>query len=277
MSDYVDFIADPKRGCAIAAHRGAWHAASENSVEAIENAIAAGYEIVEIDVRQSADGHLFLMHDETLERMAGRAEVAERLGIAELKAIRLREADGGEGRATTSATIPTLREALEVARGRIFVDLDLKDRDLMPRVITDVVDMGMGSQVDVKARVDSSEARQWLAGMGDMRGVPFMAMARFANGNAAELTDVLEAMAPFMCETKFDRIETIAERKLRFADARIAIWVNTLDPVSCCGLTDSAALADPTQVWGRLIDAGVSVIQTDAPEALQSYLRETGR
>lgn len=277
MSDYVDFIADTKRGCAIAAHRGAWHAAPENSLEAIENAIAAGYEIVEIDVRQSADGELFLMHDDTLDRMAGRGEVAEHLSVAELKAIRLRKADGGEGRAPTNAAIPTLREALEAARGRIFVDLDLKDRDLMPRVIADVVDIGMAGQVDLKARVDSPQARQWLARMGDMRGVPFMAMARFANGNAAELTEVLEAMAPFMCESKFDSIDTIAERRQRFADAGIAIWVNTLDPVSCCDLTDSAALANPARIWGGLIDAGVSIIQTDEPAALQSYLRETGR
>ncbi|WP_159592286.1 glycerophosphodiester phosphodiesterase family protein [Chelativorans xinjiangense] len=277
MSDYIDFIADRGRGCAIAAHRGAWHAAPENSIEAIENAIAAGFDIVEIDVRQSADGQLFLMHDDTLERMAGRAEVAERLSIAELSAIRLREADGGERRATTNATIPTLRKALEAARGRIFLDLDLKDRDLMPRVIAEVVDMGMAGQVDLKARVDSPEARRWLAGQGDMGGVPFMAMARFANGNAAELTDVLEAMAPFMCETKFDSLDTISERRQRFSDAGIAIWVNTLDPVSCCDLTDSAALADPARIWGRLIDAGVGIIQTDEPAALQSYLKETGR
>ena len=68
---YIDHIADPTRPCAIVAHRGAWHQAPENSLAAIENAIAAGYDIVEVDIRQSADGGLFLLHDDTLERMAG--------------------------------------------------------------------------------------------------------------------------------------------------------------------------------------------------------------
>ncbi|MFW8644849.1 hypothetical protein ACOJBO_30630 [Rhizobium beringeri] len=40
---YIDHIADPSRSCAIVAHRGAWHQAPENSLAAIENAIAGGY------------------------------------------------------------------------------------------------------------------------------------------------------------------------------------------------------------------------------------------
>ena len=52
----------------------------------------------------------------------------------------------------------------------------------------------------------------------------------------------------------------------------MALWVNTLDSVACAGFTDTAALADPDAVWGRLIDAGISVIQTDEAAALTSYL-----
>ena len=46
----------------------------------------------------------------------------------------------------------------------------------------------------------------------------------------------------------------------------------TLDSVSCAGFTDTAALKDPDAIWGRLIDAGVSAIQTDEPEALRAYI-----
>lgn len=52
----------------------------------------------------------------------------------------------------------------------------------------------------------------------------------------------------------------------------MALWVNTLDSVACAGFTDTAALLDPDAVWGRLIDAGISVIQTDEAAALKSYL-----
>src|SRR5688500_3385337 len=128
--EYIDYIADPERRCAIVAHRGAWHGAPENSLAAIENAIRIGADIVEIDVRKSADGELFLLRDDTLLRMAGIDREAETFTMAELQTIALREDDGGEHRAVTDQKIPTLKQALEIIRGRIFADLDLKDRAL---------------------------------------------------------------------------------------------------------------------------------------------------
>ncbi|WP_245521722.1 DUF4996 domain-containing protein [Rhizobium leguminosarum] len=38
------------------------------------------------------------------------------------------------------------------------------------------------------------------------------------------------------------------------------------------GLTDSAALEDPDAIWGRMMAAGISVIQTDQPAALKAYI-----
>ncbi|WP_246705520.1 glycerophosphodiester phosphodiesterase [Rhizobium sp. P40RR-XXII] len=57
--DYADYIADPSRDCAIVVHRGIWRAAPENSLLAIERAMSAGYDAVEIDVRCSSDGESF--------------------------------------------------------------------------------------------------------------------------------------------------------------------------------------------------------------------------
>lgn len=272
MSDYVDFIRSAVRGCAIVAHRGAWHHAPENSVAGIEAAIAIGCQVVEVDVRRSADGVLFLMHDDTLERMAGRDVVAQSLTGAELAATQLFAGDGRTPEALTDHKIPTLSEALEAARGRIFVDLDLKDPRLFPEVVAAVDDMNMAGEVDLKARVDSPEARAWLAAQGDLRGIAFMAMARLTDDGGDEIAGVLEEMAPFMCETKFESLAALERQRARLEKANISIWVNTLDPVSCCGLTDSAALADPDAIWGELIRHGVSVLQTDEPEALQRFL-----
>jgi glycerophosphoryl diester phosphodiesterase len=75
-----------------------------------------------------------------------------------------------------------------------------------------------------------------------------------------------------MCEAKFDALETLAGQHERLRNAGISLWVNTLDPVSCCGLTDSAALEDPDAIWGRMMAAGISVIQTDQPAALKAYI-----
>ncbi|MHC2454683.1 glycerophosphoryl diester phosphodiesterase [Rhizobium leguminosarum] len=269
---YIDHIADPSRSCAIVAHRGAWHQAPENSLAAIENAIASGYDIVEVDIRQSADGVLFILHDDTLERMAGIDRIPEEMTIAEITSLRLRMADGGPDQPFTTQTIPTLEQVLETVRGRIFVDLDLKDLEMMGIVAAKVKEMGMADQVDLKARAGTPEALAWLARQPGIDGIPFMGQAFFRIGSAEETAKAVIAARPFMCEAKFDALETLAGQHERLRNAGISLWVNTLDPVSCCGLTDSAALADPDAIWGRMMAAGISVIQTDQPAALKAYI-----
>jgi len=269
--NYKDFIADPNRSCAIVAHRGAWHGAPENSLASIENAIAVGADIVEIDVRKSADGELFLMHDDTLSRMAGIDRDAETFTMAELQAIALREDDGGEHRAVTDQRIPTLKQAFEAIRGRIFADLDLKDRGLFSEVAACARDMGVASFVDLKTVVMNRADIDWVRAQ-DIEGVPFMAMAQFSAGNVNERLALLSELKPFMCELRFDDLRTIADNQQLFADANMAIWFNTLDMAASGEWTDTSALANPDAIWGRLMDAGISTIQTDEPAALRRYI-----
>jgi glycerophosphoryl diester phosphodiesterase len=269
--DYIDYIADPTRRCAVVAHRGAWHGAPENSLAAIENAIRIGADIVEIDVRKSADGQLFLMHDDTLLRMAGIDRDAETFTMAELQAIALRADDGGEHQGVTDQRIPTLRQALEIIRGRIFVDLDLKDRELFSEVAACARDMGAASFVDLKTTVMTAEHVDWVKAQ-RIDGVPFMAMATFNHDSTTETLSVLAGLKPFMAEIRFDTLQTIAVYRPAFAAAGMALWKNTLDQANSGTWTDTSALANPDSIWGQLIDAGISAIQTDQPEALKAYI-----
>src|SRR5690349_20560695 len=52
----------------VVAHRGASHVAPENTLSALRSALAAGAEMVEVDVRRTADGALVLLHDQSLMR-----------------------------------------------------------------------------------------------------------------------------------------------------------------------------------------------------------------
>jgi glycerophosphoryl diester phosphodiesterase len=271
MTHYKDHIADPARPPAIVAHRGAWHGAPENSLAAIERAIAVGVDIVELDIRKSADGELFLMHDDTILRMAGIDRDAETFTMAELQAIALREDDGGEHRATTDQRIPTLKQALEIIRGRIFADLDLKDRALFSEVAACAREMDAASYVDLKTRVMTREELDWVCAQ-NIDGVPFMAMAKFTAQGLPDTLALLSEIRPFMCEMRFDHIETIIDNRQAFRDAGMALWMNTLNMAASGEWLDKTALADPDSIWGRLMDAGVSVFQTDEPEALKAYI-----
>ena len=96
--------------------------APENSIAAIEEAIEAGAVAVELDVRRSSDGSLFLMHDKTLDRTTMGSGPIAKTGSADLNSLRLRNAAGDR----TDETVPTLAAALDVARGRILVMIDSK-------------------------------------------------------------------------------------------------------------------------------------------------------
>ena len=268
--NYTDYVRSPNRDCAVVAHRGIWRDAPENSLPAIEAAIRAGADIVEIDVRRSADGGLFLLHDETLLRMAGIDEAPEALSSARLAGLTLRNRDGGENNAMTGERLPSLQQLFDLTRDRIFLHLDVKDRAIVPDVIACARDLDVESQVDFWGNLRTPEDLAWVRETVSPYGVLFMAKSRISATHAEAELDLLFRLAPAVCEVCFDRVEDIAALHAR--QTGMALWANTLDSVAFAGFTDTAAMQDPDAIWGRLIEAGVSLIQTDEPVALKSYL-----
>ena len=84
-------LADPTSDYAfVMAHRGDWRNWPENSLEAIESAIAMGCDILELDVAMTRDSQLVLCHDATLDRTTdGHGRIADHT-LAEIKELRLR-------------------------------------------------------------------------------------------------------------------------------------------------------------------------------------------
>ncbi|MGO4194296.1 glycerophosphodiester phosphodiesterase family protein [Rhizobium sp. YAF28] len=270
--NYTDYVRDPGRDCAIVAHRGIWRDAPENSLVAIEAAIHAGCDVVEVDVRRSADGGLFLLHDKTLQRMAGIDEAPEAITSARLASLALKNRDGGEQNEMTSEKLPSLRHLFELTRDRIFLHLDVKDRAIIPEVIACARDMGVEAQVDFWGNLRSAEDLAWIRETVSPHGVLFMAKSRIGATHAEAELDLLFQLSPDVCEVCFDHIEDIAALHARARQTGMALWANTLDSVAFAGFTDTAAMQDPGAIWGRLIEAGISLIQTDEPVALKSYL-----
>ena len=116
----------------VAAHRGTHSFFPENSLSAIAYAIKLGVDIVEVDVRLSRDGVPVLMHDSDVDRTTNGKGMVEDLMLRELKQLYL------VNRYSSSMhRIPSLKEALDLAKGNIMVDLDLKVADIEP--IIDIV------------------------------------------------------------------------------------------------------------------------------------------
>ena len=75
----------------IVGHRGAAGEELENTLAAVERALADGVDMVEIDLQLTGDKQLVVFHDDTLERLAGDRRRVGRLAWRELAAIELRQ------------------------------------------------------------------------------------------------------------------------------------------------------------------------------------------
>ena len=124
-------------GLPVIAHRGASAHAVDNSIDAFAKAIDAGADMVEFDVRRTADDQLIAFHDPAVGRVPvgqlTRADLAERVGY----------------------TPPLVDEVLELTAGRIGLDVELKEDGYVDRVVAAVVARhGAGEDVVVTSFLD---------------------------------------------------------------------------------------------------------------------------
>ena len=113
----------------VTAHRAGSKAAPENSLVALRRSLAAGADYVEIDVQQTADGQVILMHDRDLRRVTGDPREPNLMPLAELAPLRLR----WQG-AATEETIPTLAQFLAACDERIRLNVEMKDFGRTPQL-----------------------------------------------------------------------------------------------------------------------------------------------
>lgn len=107
----------------VIAHRGFSANAPENTLAAIRQAIDVGADMVEIDVTVSADGHVVVIHDDTLERTTdGHGRVANHT-LDDLRAL---DAGSWFSPRFLGEPIPTLGEVLDLVRGRILLNIEIK-------------------------------------------------------------------------------------------------------------------------------------------------------
>ena len=115
--------ADIMNRVTITAHRGSSKKAPENSLSAFEAAIEDGADVIELDVRQTRDGVVIVMHDESLRRTCGVNNKVGEMTYRQLQGIYI---DAGHGDEYPEEKIPTLREAIELIDGRADMNIELK-------------------------------------------------------------------------------------------------------------------------------------------------------
>lgn len=110
----------------VSAHRGESKNAPENTIPAIEMAIEDGADYVEIDVRLTADGQVILMHDADTKRTTNGNMVVKDSTYEELLTL---DAGSWFSEEYTDTKIPTLGEVIELCKGKIMMNIELKPAD----------------------------------------------------------------------------------------------------------------------------------------------------
>jgi glycerophosphoryl diester phosphodiesterase len=121
-------VAERRARLPIIVHRGAWKEAPENTLEAYAAAMDLGADGVEIDIRRTADGVLYLFHDADLDRLTNGTGSVRSFSYFELLQLTPKEV---YGRATRQTRPPTFAAFLILARRRaMLIHLDIKEPGL---------------------------------------------------------------------------------------------------------------------------------------------------
>ena len=258
----------------VISHRGDWRNTPENSIRAIQNCIDLGVNMVEIDIKKTKDNELILLHDKTLDRTTTGKGLPQDYTLAEIKQMRLRNGDG----VATSHQIPTLEEAMIVAKGKIWVNID-KGYDYFDLVEKVLEKTGTTQQVLIKAGLPYQKVVAENKAVLDK--LFFMPIIDMANPDAMTMVEeYIKNMQPKAFEVCFTQIDQALQNVLdRIQKSGSKVWINTLWPSLCAGLNDDRAVEENQQdsIWGKVIEMGASFIQTDRPKELVNYLRNQGK
>ena len=234
----------------IIGHRAGAGKAPENTLAAVRQAIADGVDWIEIDVQEAADGEVVVVHDSDFMKLAG-----EPLKVWDgtLEQIRVIDVGGWFGPQFAGERVPTLREVLEMARGKAGVVIELKyyghEQQLEERVVDLVEAAGMTADVAIISLAYEGIQRfralrpDWTIGL----------LSATAIGDLTRLDADFLAVSTGLATPGF-------VRHAKAAGKQVYVWTVN-DPVSL----------------SRMMSAGVDGVITDEPEMARQVMEQRGQ
>ncbi|MCI4668255.1 MAG: glycerophosphodiester phosphodiesterase family protein [Bacteroidia bacterium] len=258
----------------VVSHRGDWRYAPENSLMAVQRCIELGLDIVEIDVRLTKDGQLVAMHDKTVDRTTNGKGLLSEMTLEEVRKLRLKNACGVRH---SRQQVPTLEEIMNLAKGKIMVNLDKTEGETVREAYEILQKTGTVDQAIFKGNDSLSVMREKYGTL--MDSIIYMPKIWYDTPNKKEyLRKFNEELHPPAYEMLFDTDQSPVFAEIKNMNAQgITVLAIALWDELCAGHTDELALVEgPDAAWGWLVDHGANAIMTDRPAELIAYLRKKG-
>ena len=252
----------------VAAHRGDWKSFPENSLPAIQSCIDHFIDIVEIDVQETSDGIFVLMHDNSVNRTTnGKGDVSS-LSAKQISKLKLKDRNG----ALTEYNVPTLEEALKLAKGKVLLNLD-KSSGRFEKLLPVIDSLGVRNQVILKGSHSSNFFFNYV--IQNPEGPLFMPILKYMPKTQIDtfLLDARVPMVELLLANDTSYITNPIGMSL-FQKHRTGIWYNALFKSISAGKSENG---NALGTWNWFIQHEALVIQTDYPMALLQHLINIGR
>lgn len=230
----------------VIAHRGDHTAAPENTIRAFKDAIAAGVDYVEVDLRTTRDGELVVMHDASVDRMTNAKGLVKDLSLSDLRkaiVVDKQRPQLGEHR------IPTFAEVLEACSGKTGIYLDFKDGDVR-KVLQLLQKWKMTHKVIVYIN-HPDQLSEWRT---HAPAIPLM----------VSLPDSVRDAASYAAFSKSAGVEYLDGD---YSDYTAAL-VSVIQAAGQHVWVDVQSKDEGPDVWEKVLSLGVEGMQTDHPREL---------
>lgn len=265
----------------VIAHRGDWRNWPECSLKAFDSAIKMGADAVEVDVRRTLDGHLVVCHDARIDRTtSGKGEIKE-MTLDSIRKFCLR---AGNNIRKRDCFIPTLEEVLDLCKGRCIINID-RGYTYYDQIIEMVKQRGMTDQILINGKKSPQSVAKRYAR--HEKNMPYVPILNYDNVRWPKIEqhfeDFLSGVAPHIAFEVCWNGSLEGHEKIfkRIIDSGSKLWLNTLWGSMCGGyednLEDDRAIENEDKIYGKILEYGASIIMTERPQLLISYLERIGR
>lgn len=236
----------------VVAHRGNSSVAPENTLAAFEAAWRAGADAIELDVQLTADGHVVVIHDATLDATTDGTGALASTGLA---AVRSADAGAWFSSSFAGQRVPTFAEVLEMLSARPGIDLLLELKgswtaEQVRRVTEPIAAAGLGDRVVAQSFSAETVAALRTAAPDLRRGLLVLEAGPDLLERCAELEVVMCNPHGLLLLQQPDLVD-----RLHAAGLQVLVWT----------------LNEPDQ-WSAAAELGVDGIITDRPDRLAGWL-----
>ncbi|MEM7700343.1 MAG: glycerophosphodiester phosphodiesterase family protein [Pseudomonadota bacterium] len=250
----------------ISAHRGGPSAGlPENGIETMDAILAGVPAIMEVDVAQSTDGVLYLMHDRTIDRTTTGTGRTTELAWEEIKDLNLVDTAGW----VTPYKVPTFDAALDWAKGKTVLQVDFKRTASFEDTIALINAKGMADHVILIAYSQDQAIK--------LHNLTPDMLISYSISNPGDLDEIVEAGVPADKIIAFTGTRTARPDLYAALDGQdVEVIFGTLGRPdrSIDGVIDRFGTPER---YAELSEGGVDVLATDRGREAAAALADAGR